>query len=101
MFRDWLRNIRRHPGGRRGRAGTGRNGNRNVLPGVQVWLVFSVEDCSPLRIRSYFKVVQFDLAYDHLKAHWKEAGGIPEQQGLELVANAARLSRCSQFLWRI
>ena len=22
-------------------------------------------------------VVQFDMAYDHLKAHWKEVGGIP------------------------
>ena len=33
-------------------------------------------------------VVQFDLAYDHLKAHWKEAGGIPEQEGLKLMANA-------------
>jgi hypothetical protein len=33
-------------------------------------------------------VVQFDLTYDHLKAHWKEVGGIPEQEGLELMANA-------------
>ena len=33
-------------------------------------------------------VVQFDLAYDHLKKHWKEMGGIPEQEGLELMDNA-------------
>jgi len=29
----------------------------------------------------------FDLAYDHLKAHWKEMGGIPEQEALELMEN--------------
>ena len=33
-------------------------------------------------------VVQFDMAYDHLKTHWKEIDGIPEQEGLELMANA-------------
>jgi hypothetical protein len=43
---------------------------------------------SPLAKQMLHLVVQFDLAYDHLKAHWKEAGGTPEQQGLELMANA-------------
>ncbi len=43
---------------------------------------------SPLAKQMLHLVVQFDLAYDHLKTHWKEAGGIPEQQGLDLMANA-------------
>lgn len=43
---------------------------------------------SPLAKQMLHLVVQFDLAYDHLKAHWKEIGGIPEQQGLDLMANA-------------
>ena len=43
---------------------------------------------SPLAKQMLHLVVQFDLAYDHLKAHWKEAGGIPEQEGLELMDNA-------------
>lgn len=30
-------------------------------------------------------VVQFDLADNHLKTHWKEIGGIPEQEGPELM----------------
>jgi hypothetical protein len=33
-------------------------------------------------------VVQFDLAYDQLKVHRKEFGGIPEHEGLELMKNA-------------
>ena len=43
---------------------------------------------SPLAKQMLHLVVQFDLAYDHLKAHWKEVGGIPEQEGLELLDNA-------------
>lgn len=43
---------------------------------------------SPLAKQMLHLVVQFDLAYDHLKAHWKEIGGIPEQEGLELMNNA-------------
>jgi hypothetical protein len=43
---------------------------------------------SPLAKQMLHLVVQFDLAYDHLKAHWKEVGGIPEQEGLVLMANA-------------
>lgn len=43
---------------------------------------------SPLAKQMLHLVVQFDLAYDHLKAHWKEMGGIPEQEGLELMDNA-------------
>ena len=43
---------------------------------------------SPLAKQMLHLVVQFDLAYDHLKAHWKEVGGIPEQEGLALMANA-------------
>lgn len=43
---------------------------------------------SPLAKQMLHLVVQFDLAYDHLKAHWKEVGGIPEQEGLELMDNA-------------
>ena len=43
---------------------------------------------SPLAKQMLHLVVQFDLAYDHLKAHWKEVGGIPEQEGLELMNNA-------------
>ncbi|WP_319587515.1 hypothetical protein [uncultured Desulfobulbus sp.] len=35
---------------------------------------------SPLAKQMLHLVVQFDLAYDHLKAHWKEIGGIPEQE---------------------
>jgi hypothetical protein len=30
-------------------------------------------------------VVQFDLVYEYMKAHWLESGGIPEQEGLELM----------------
>ena len=43
---------------------------------------------SPLAKQMLHLMVQFDLAYDHLKAHWKEMGGIPEQEGLELMDNA-------------
>jgi len=43
---------------------------------------------SPLAKQMLHLVVQFDLAYDQLKAHWKEVGGIPEQEGLELMDNA-------------
>ena len=43
---------------------------------------------SPLAKQMLHLVVQFDLVYDHLKAHWKEVDGIPEQEGLELMANA-------------
>lgn len=43
---------------------------------------------SPLAKQMLHLVVQLDLVYDHLKAHWKEAGGIPEQEGLELMDNA-------------
>lgn len=43
---------------------------------------------SPLAKQMLHLVVQFDLAYDQLKAHWKEVGGIPEQEGLELMNNA-------------
>jgi hypothetical protein len=35
-------------------------------------------------------VVQFDLTYDHLKAHWKEVGGIPEQEDLDSWPMPAR-----------
>ena len=43
---------------------------------------------SSLARKMLHMVVQFDLAYDHLKVHWKEIGGIPEQEGLELMHNA-------------
>ena len=43
---------------------------------------------SPLAKQMLHLVVQFDLAYDHLKAHWKEVGGIPELEGLECMDNA-------------
>jgi len=43
---------------------------------------------SPLGKQMLHLVVQFDLAYSHLKAHWKEVGGIQEQEGLDLMANA-------------
>jgi hypothetical protein len=43
---------------------------------------------SPLAKQMLHLVVQFDLAYDHLKVRWKEIGGIPEQEGLELMDNA-------------
>ena len=45
---------------------------------------------SPLAKQMLHLVVQFDLAYDHLKTHWKEIGGIPEQEGLELMGNAKK-----------
>lgn len=43
---------------------------------------------SPLAKQMLHLVVQFDLAYDHLKTHWKEFDGIQEQEGLELMENA-------------
>ena len=44
-------------------------------------------------------VVQFDLAYDQLKALWHEPGGIDEQEGLELMANARQaVQEFSRFL---
>jgi hypothetical protein len=43
---------------------------------------------SPLAKQMLHLVVQFDLAYDQLKAHWKKVGGIPEQEGQELMDNA-------------
>jgi formylmethanofuran dehydrogenase subunit B len=43
---------------------------------------------SPLAKQMLHLLVQFDLAYDHLKAAWKEIGGIPEQEVLNLMDNA-------------
>ena len=44
-------------------------------------------------------VVQFDLAYDQLKAQWHEPGGVDEQEGLELMANARQaVQEFSRFL---
>ena len=44
-------------------------------------------------------VVQFDLAYDQLKAQWHEPGGIDEQEGLELMENARQaVQEFSRFL---
>ena len=44
-------------------------------------------------------VVQFDLAYDQLKAQWHEPAGIDEQEGLELLANARQaVQDFSRFL---
>ena len=48
----------------------------------------TVDVRSSLARKMLHMVVQFDLAYDHLKVHWKEIGGIPEQEGLELMHNA-------------
>jgi|GEM_PF-1340106 len=45
---------------------------------------------SSLAKQMLHQVVQFDLAYDHLKTQWKEMGGIPEQEGLELMDNAQK-----------
>ena len=42
----------------------------------------------PLAKQILHLVMQFDLDYDHLKTYWKEMGGIPEQEGLELMDNA-------------
>ena len=48
---------------------------------------------SPLAKQMLHLVVQFDLAYDHLKAHWKENGGISEQEGLDLMEHAQKAVR--------
>ena len=54
---------------------------------------------SPLARKMVRMVVQFDLAYDQLKAQWHEPGGIDEQEGLELMANARQaVQDFSRFL---
>ena len=42
-------------------------------------------------------VVQFDLAYDQLKAQWHEPGGIDEQEGLELTLQRNLFFETFQF----
>ena len=57
-------------------------------PGPRTASARTIDVRSPLARKMVRLVVQFDLAYDQLKAQWHEPGGIDEQEGLELMANA-------------
>lgn len=75
------------------RAQVGRKSGRR-MPSAK-----TIDVRSPLARKMMRMVVQFDLAYDQLKAQWHEPGGVDEQEGLELMANARQaVQEFSRFL---
>ena len=68
-------------------------------PGRRTASARTIDVRSPLARKMVRLVVQFDLAYDQLKAQWHEPGGIDEQEGLELMENARQaVQEFSRFL---